>query len=94
MNRDEHLHTIAAEECAELAQRFSKANRFGDTEVEPGQAMNNRQRILEEFAHLLAAMEMLGFVVDRTDALRPWMDAKKQKVERFLEYSRTCGTLA
>lgn len=107
MTRDEHLYTIAAEECVELAQRFSKALRFGPDQVQPAggdglhpdggnpDQMDNRQRILWEFSHLLAAMEMLGFSVGPSplDPLRPWVDAKKAKVEKFLAYSAECGTL-
>lgn len=107
MTRDEHLYTIAAEECVELAQRFTKALRFGPDQVQahggdglaPGRRqpdqLDNRQRILFEFSHLLGAMEMLGFSVGPSplDPLRPWVNAKKQKVERFLEYSKECGTL-
>ncbi len=95
VTRDEHLYTIAGEECAELAQRFSKAVRFGPAEVQPGQPLDNRTRILEEFADLLGTMELLGFnpIVGQRHALRPWIDAKKAKVERFLQYSNECGTL-
>lgn len=95
MTRDEHLYTIAAEEAVEVAQRCSKANRFGPDEVQPGQAMTNRMRILYEFADLVAVLEMLGFCVGPSplDPMRPWVDAKKDKVERFLEYSRDQGTL-
>lgn len=92
MTRDEHLYTIGAEEGVEVAQRMTKALRFGSDEIQPGQPLTNRQRILEEYAHLVAAMEMLGFRVE-PESLRPWIDAKKAKVERFLEYSRECGTL-
>lgn len=95
MTRDEHLYTIAAEEAVEVAQRCTKALRFGPDEVQPGQALHNRVRILREYAHLVAAMEMLGFSVGPSplDPLRPWVDAKKAQVERFLEYSAECGTL-
>lgn len=95
MTRDEHLYTIAGEEGVEVAQRCSKAVRFGSEEVQPGQELNNRQRILQEVADLLGVLELLGFspIVGPADALRPWVDAKKQKVERFLEYSEQCGTL-
>jgi hypothetical protein len=40
MTRDEHLMTIAMEECAEVAQRVSKAVRFGMEEIQPGQPLN------------------------------------------------------
>jgi len=90
MTRDEHLLTIAAEECAELAQRLSKALRFGMDEVQPGQPLSNRERIIEEYTDLIAALEMLGiWTLDRAQ-----IDAKHRKVERFLRYSEQCGTLS
>lgn len=96
MTRDEHLYTIAGEEGVEIAQRCSKAVRFGGDEVQPGQDLNNRQRILQEFADLVGTLELLGLDVGIPvySALRPWIDAKKAKVERFLDYSRECGTLS
>jgi len=66
MNRNEHLLVILAEECAEIAKETSKAIRFGMDEVMPGQALNNRQRILRELNDLWAVVEMLKLqVVDR-----------------------------
>lgn len=96
MTRDEHLYVIAGEEGVEITQRCTKALRFGDREVQPGQELDNRTRILQEFADLVGVLEMLGFEVSdlgALSALRPWIDAKKQKVERFLQYSVECGTL-
>ncbi len=95
MTRDEHLYTIAGEEAVEIAQRCSKAVRFGGAEVQPGQTLDNRTRILQEYADLVGVLEMLGFSVGPgpLDPLRPWVDAKKLKVEQFLRYSEECGTL-
>jgi hypothetical protein len=95
MTRDQHLYVIAAEESIEVGQRCTKAARFGGDEVQPGQPLDNRQRIMQEFADLLGVMELLGFapLVGPLHALRPWIDAKKAKVERFLDYSRECGQL-
>ncbi|MGE0450858.1 MAG: hypothetical protein AB7Q29_14890 [Vicinamibacterales bacterium] len=107
MTRDEHLYTIAGEEGCEIAQRCTKALRFGDRQVQPDghdglhpdggnpEQLDNRQRILKEYADLVGVLEMLGFDVGLglLHPLRPWVDAKKAKVERFLEYSRECGTL-
>ena len=81
MNRNEHLLWILAEECAEVAQRASKAARFGLEEVQPGQPLSNSRRILQEDGCLPA------------DDLRTQIDAKKLKVEKFLRYSRERGTL-
>lgn len=49
MNTTEHLLTIVSKECNEVAQRVSKALRFGLREVEPGQEQNNLARIIYEF---------------------------------------------
>lgn len=71
MERIEHLLTIAGEECNEIAQRCSKALRFGLTQVQerrddrPEQnpeKLNNKQRIEDEFQDLIAALDMLGIV--------------------------------
>ena len=96
MTRDEHLYTIAGEEGVEIAQRCSKAVRFGGAEVQPGQPLDNRTRILQEFADLVAVLEMLGFTIGIPEhsALRMWIEAKKLKVEQFLRYSAKCGTLS
>jgi hypothetical protein len=78
------------EECDEVSQRISKALRFGMEQVQPGQDETNRERILGEFAHLCAALHMLGLsaVPDR----KQFAD-KQVKVEAFLHYSHLCGTL-
>lgn len=99
MNRQEHLLTIMAEECAEVAQRISKALRFGLSEVEPGQDATNAERIVWEFMDLRAAFEMLkdegAFPLEWTDVDSAASIARKRaKVEKFLRYSETCGTLA
>lgn len=94
MTRIEHLLCLLAEECAEVAHRTSKAIRFGLTEVQEGQLLNNADRILDEVVDLLAVLELLfedGLLSpgDATDKL----DAKKAKVLRYLAYSEKCGTL-
>jgi hypothetical protein len=97
MNRKEHLLTILGEECNEVAQRCSKALRFGLTEVQPGQDLNNAERIRAEYIDLLAVMRMLaeeGYIKPVTDADLPDMEDKRQKVEKFLDYSRAMGTLS
>jgi hypothetical protein len=103
MNRQEHLLAIAEEECAEVAQRCSKALRFGLDEVQEGQPLNNRARIIYELTDLLATLEILGVVrfVDAfdgsvavaIDAGYAAIDAKRAKIEKFLDYSASVGTL-
>lgn len=94
MNRREHLLTILAEECAEVAQRISKALRFGLEEVQPGQELTNAERISQELSDLHAVAEML---CEEGVELLTWpyeaLDAKQAKVERFLLHSADNGTL-
>ncbi len=94
MTKQEHLLAIAEEECAELAQRLSKALRFGLLEVQPvatgGDGVtDNLKRIRAEYTDLVALMEMLDILPPYTDE----KDRKKAKVIKFLAYSRECGTL-
>lgn len=96
MNTQEHLLTIVMEECAELAQRCSKALRFGVDEKQPEQRYTNAERIKEEYADLIGAMHLLsetmtGFPLDSTDV--PAIIAKKRKIRKFMKYARECGTL-
>lgn len=95
MTRTEHLLWLISEECNEVGQRASKAARFRLDEIQPGQPLDNADRILQEWYDLRAIMEML---IDEGH-LTPWpserqtIDAKKAKVEKFLQYSAACGTL-
>ena len=99
MTREEHLLTIAAEECAEIAQRCSKANRFGleqiqqdadDKPEENPERLTNLERIRREYEDLAAMMELIGIVtLDRGR-----IDAKQRKVERYLRRSESLGKLA
>lgn len=94
MNRREHLLTILSEECAEVAQRVTKTLRFGKDEMEPKQDYTNEGRLIQELNDFVAAVEMI-FECPIVDLINEQMvAAKKEKVERFLNYSRDiCGTL-
>ena len=99
MNRHEHIATTAAEECAEVAQRISKALRFGWHEVQPGQPLNNGERIVEEFHDLYAMLEWLqdegliaGHLILRPNTIQ--MAAKRAKVGKFMAISRDQGVLS
>lgn len=96
MNRQEHLLTIVQEECNEVGQRASKAARFGLTEVQPGQSLDNETRLLGEFADLCGALELTlkKDIVEIVEFLRDPIDAKKAKIEHFLTYSKQMGTLS
>lgn len=93
MKKREHLLVILAEECAEVAHRVAKALRFGLDETQAGHDRTNGQRIADEMQDLSAAWQML-----RDQEHLPYLDfssiaEKKAKVNRYLEYSESCGTL-
>ena len=48
-----------AEECSEVAQRISKALRFGLEEIQPGQDLKNSERIYQEMSDLLTVAKMV-----------------------------------
>lgn len=90
MNLDENLMITAMEECAEVAQRVSKALRFGVDDVQPGQPLDNRERIIGEWNHLICTMRILGFHIERPEI----QAAKLEQLARYQVYSRHQGTLA
>jgi hypothetical protein len=88
------------EECAEVAQRISKALVFGMDETQPGVDADgqpykpNRERIIAEFNDLMAVMGMAGFDVWRNnEADQRAQSAKAAKVHKYLAYSKQCGKL-
>lgn len=93
MTRLEHLLWVLAEECAEVAQRASKAARFGMNNVQEGQDLTNEQRLWHEFNDLLGVAEMITEYRDFGSPDFSAIEAKKAKVERFLKFSEECGTL-
>ena len=103
MTRDEHLMVIAMEECAEVAQRISKALRFGmdqiqqDADDAPEQnpeRLTNKQRIEREYYDLRAMLGMIGIDAWANDTSTKGYEFEKvRKVERYLWRSNACGTL-
>lgn len=95
MTRVEHLLICLMEECNEVSQRVSKALRFGLDEIQPDQEFTNAQRMIAELQDLMAIVHMLnqaGVIPDQWLSF-PAIKSKELKVEKFLEYSRQCGTL-
>lgn len=95
MNRAQHFLWILAEECAEVAQRASKASRFSLEEIQEGQLLNNAERIMVEYADLVATMEKLleEGVVEYPNNFQEMVDRKKDRIEQFLLLSAKQGTL-
>lgn len=88
MNETEYLLVVLSEECAEVAQRASKAIRFGLSEIQPGQQEDNRRRLEGELADLMAVAELLRLCIREEDKT-----AKIAKLKKFMEYSRAMGIL-
>ena len=103
MTREEHLLTIAMEECNEVAQRISKALRFGMEQVQQDaddapeqnpQKLTNKERIYLEYYHLRAVLGMCGIDAwDMSGAASVHERQKVEKVERYLLRSQKHGTL-
>lgn len=96
MIRQDHLLTILGEECSEVAKEVSKALRFGLHDAYEGVSVS--EKLQRELCEVLAVIEMLrqegvllGLQGYTAEAYR---DAKRAKIERFLEYSRAVGRLS
>lgn len=96
MNRAEHMLACLAEEGAEVAQRVTKALRFGLREVQPGQPLTNDDRICDELRDLIAVAHIL-----HSEGVIGWfmpeigdVNAKLSKIERFMAISREQGVLS
>lgn len=93
MTYKEFLWTIVAEECAEVAVRASKLKRFGKTQVQPGQDLDNRRRVVEEMTDLMGVLQLLGFSMDEfLDANA--LAAKKEKVQKYIALSSRLNRLS
>lgn len=96
MNRLEHLLTILCEECAEVQQATSKAKRFGLHNGQIKEAVaygDNVEAMREEINHVLAMVEMLMSEGLDLSPDHSKIEAKKKRVEKYLDYSVECGTL-
>lgn len=95
MTRQEHLLTCLAEECMEVAQRITKTLRFGLTEIQQGQNLNNSERILSEFRDLLAVAQICNDegILPPVYVRQSDVDMKRHKIERYMEISRKQGVL-
>lgn len=97
MKFQEHMILLLMEECAEISEacgkigvRASKILRFGANEVQAGQLQDNTQRLIAELADLAGTLEYLA---DVGIINREQIDAKKSKISKFLDLSRSLGTV-
>lgn len=94
MNRSEHLLICLAEECAEVAKECTKALRFGLTDEYDGP--NVKERLENEIADMFAVICMVqdaGLIDADVMCDTDKHEAKLAKVEKYLAYSATRGTL-
>jgi hypothetical protein len=93
MNTTEYLLSCLVEECAEVIQRATKAQRFGLSEIQPDQELDNQQRLEAEVSDLMGTLELLreeGIgLIGPSEAIQ----AKMHKVRKFMDYSREQGAL-
>ena len=94
MNRTEMLLVILAEECAEVQQQCCKALRFGLNEIRPqdseetnSESITRELEDLEGMVHMLQVSQNIGYFNKEN------IDKKITKVEKYLKYSESVGTL-
>ena len=97
MTRQQMLLVQLMEECNEVAQRCSKAIRFGLHEKQIEDEENNAERIIYELQDLVAVANMIN-TGDGVETLYTALDEdmfhlKEEKVNRYLDYSERLGIL-
>jgi len=95
MDREQYLLTKLAEECTELAQITLKTQQFGRDERYPKSKFNNRERMTQEFNDLLGIIDMLNsefqYCLSADIGL---IEAKREKVNHYYNYSIECGMVS
>ena len=93
MNETEYALCVVAEECDEVGQRCMKALRFGMDEIQPGQQLTNSERFWREVEDLQGALERLVELRGSGGTTRAGVDAKKERIGKFMDYSESLGCL-
>lgn len=97
MNREQMLLLKLAEECVEVAHRVHKAVKFGLSERQPGQDLDNSERIMEELLDLFAVLQLLereGYLKDTTgDNLGEVLESRTERIEKYMQYSKNLGII-
>ena len=88
MTDEQHLLILLAEECSELSKACIKAARFGMENGEPGQALSNVDRIVDELTDVVAVAEMLDITYSVSK-----VHNKQVKVQKMMRISRKLGML-
>ena len=97
MNKTEHLLTCLMEECTEIQKAAAKALRFGLDDHAPNSASTNAEDIAAEIIDLTAVVEMLkeeNVIPSITgNDSASFIKKKKEKVKKYMEYSKERGAL-
>ena len=91
MDLQQYLLGKLSEEASEVAQIALKNQQFGMREVFPGQPLTNADRAHLELDDLYAVVEMLNDMGFEYKPNRFRIDAKKDKVVKYLKYSVELG---
>jgi hypothetical protein len=97
MNLNQYFLVKIAEEASEVAQIALKAAHFGLSEIQPGRAETNAERVYAELNDLLAMVHRLGevssgeFWFDIGSPDHAAIATKLAKVEHYLAYSQSLG---
>lgn len=96
LSLQEYLLVKLSEEAAEVSQSVSKALIFGLNESQTGLEKNNAQRLEAEIIDFLGVVKMLsdaGVIDVSSEEASERIDQKVEKVERYMRYSASIGTL-
>ena len=99
MTREQFLLIKLSEECAEVSQRALKQVQFGSGEIQKDQPSTNAERLVSEIIDLISIVKLLDesgalpikdVTADEFDAA---FEAKKKKLQKYVDYSHTLGVL-
>jgi NTP pyrophosphatase (non-canonical NTP hydrolase) len=83
---ERELLIILIEECAEVQQRAAKLLRFGRDEVQPGQPLNNAERLADEIGDLMALVRRVKNVgLFDEDRMFVASTAKEHKLNKYMQ---------
>lgn len=89
MNADQYHLGKIAEEAVEVAQRALKAQQFGLGEVQPGQDLDNLERLVDEFHDLFTTFQNFCDLVGSDpipDEIKK--NIRLRKMDKFLQLSK------
>lgn len=91
MTTIQYLLNKVIEECLEVGQTASKSIRFGLNGKENPDSRQNCQLIMDEYADLVAIIEDLQSRALLPDLDRELVEAKKKKLNLYLQHSKELG---